>query len=119
MFEYHCWAVLPDFGDREAERRLGGELRARIAKLDEGARESFHVTNLNTLLVTASGLRNHAQPLVLGIFAWLAEQWPGSYGLMYVASEFPDPDGHWRFHVQKISDGRIEHLEDRYFEVRR
>jgi hypothetical protein len=37
---------------------------------------------------------------------------------MYVASEFPDPDGHWRFHVQKIGDGGIEYLEDRYFEIR-
>ena len=38
MYEYHCWAVLPDFGDREAERRLGEALRARIAALDDGTR---------------------------------------------------------------------------------
>ncbi len=117
MFEYHCWAVLPDFGDREAERRLDEELRTRIEALDEGSRESFHVTNLNTLLVTASGLRNHGQPWVLGVFEWIAEQWPGSYGLMYVAPDYPDPDGRWRFHVQKMGNGRIEYLEDRYFEA--
>lgn len=116
MFEYHCWAVLPDFGDREAERRLGEALRTRIAALDEGSRESFHVTTLNTLLVTASGLRNHGQPGVLGVFEWIAEQWPGSHGLMYVAPDYPDADGHWRYHVQKIGHGRIEYLEDRYFE---
>lgn len=115
MFEYHCWAVLPDFGDRDEERRLGEELNARIAELDDAARESFHVTNLNTLLVTASGLRNHAQGMVLGVFEWVAKAWPGSYGLLYVASEFPDADGQWRFHVQKFSSGRIEALEDRYF----
>lgn len=114
MYEYHCWAVLPDFGDREAEHRLGEELRARIAELDEGARESFNVTNLNTLLVTASGLRNHSQPMIMGVFEWLAQQWPGSYGLMYILPEHPDAGG-WGFYVRKISHGRIEHLDDRYF----
>lgn len=118
MYEYHCWAVLPDFGDREAEHRLGEELRARIAELDDGARESFNVTNLNTLIVSASGLRNHAQGMVLGIFEWVAERWPGSYGLIYVQPEHPDLDGTWRYHVQKISHGRVEHLEDRYFQER-
>lgn len=115
MYEYHCWAALPDFGDREAEERLERELRARIAELDEGAQASFNVTNLNTLLVSASGLRNHAQGMVIGVFEWLAKAWPGSYGLMYVMPEHPDADG-WRFHVQKISHGRVEHLEDRYFD---
>jgi hypothetical protein len=32
--------------------------------------------------------------------------------------KFPDADGHWRFHIQKISNGRIGYLEDRYFEIR-
>jgi hypothetical protein len=115
MYEYHCWAVLPDFGDREAERRLGDELRARIAGLDDGARESFNVTNLNTLLVTASGLRNHGQPLLLGVFEWITEAWPGSYGVMFLRSEYPDPDGNARFEVRKLGGGRIESLADHPF----
>jgi hypothetical protein len=114
MYEYHCWAVLPDFGDREAEGRLEQELRDRIAEVDEGSRESFNVTTLNTLMVAASGLRNHSQPFVIGVFEWIAENWPGSYGLLYIHPEHPDEDG-WRFHVQKISAGRMEYLEDRYF----
>lgn len=114
MYEYHCWAVVEGIHDLEAERALGEALRARIDALDDGARDSFHVTNLNALLVTASGVRNHAQGMVIGVFEWLAEQCPGCYGLMYIRPEFPDPDGRWRFHVQKISHGRIEHLEDRY-----
>lgn len=116
MFEYHCWAVLPDFGDRDAERRLEEELRARVADLEDAARESFNVTNLNTLMVNASGLRNHSQPLVLDVFEWVAAQWPGAYGLMYLWSEFPDADGQWRFHVRRIRNGKIEDLEDRYFQ---
>ncbi len=115
MYEYHCWAVLPDFGDREAERRLDDELRARIAELDDGARESFNVTNLNTLLVTASGLRNHGQPLVLGVFEWITRTWPGSYGVMFIRPEHPDADGNARYEVRKLGRGRIEFLEDHDF----
>lgn len=115
MYEYHCWAALPDFGDREEEDRLGDELRARIAELDDS---SFNVTTLNMLIVAASGLRNHSQPLVIAVFEWIAREWPGSYGLMYIAPEYPDADGQWRWHVGKIGDGTIEYLEDRYFEPR-
>ncbi|HEX8319069.1 Imm7 family immunity protein [Longimicrobium sp.] len=118
MFEYHCWAALPDFGDREAEMLLSEELRTRIDALEDGARESFNFTNLNARMVAASGLRNHSQPFVLDIFEWIAAEWPGSYGLMYVASEFPDEDGKWRWHVLKIGDCKTEHLEDRYFGTR-
>lgn len=114
MYEYHCWAMLPDFGDREAEHRLRDELDARIAQLDDGSRDSFHVTNLNALVVTASGLRNHAQGLLIGVFEWIATAWPGSYGLMHIRPEHPDADGQWRFHVLRMANGGIEHLEDRY-----
>lgn len=115
MFEYHCWAVVEGMNEPEAERALEEGLRARIAELEEGARESIHVTNLNVLLVTASGVRNHAQGPVLGVFEWIAQACPGCYGLMYVRHEMPEPDGTWPFHVRKFSNGRIEYLEDRYF----
>ena len=115
MFEYHCWAVVEGMHDPEAERALETELYARIAKLDDGARESFHVTNLNVMLVTASGVRNHAQGEALSVFEWLGRACPGCYGLMYVRHEFPEADGSWPFEVRKIADGTIEYLEDRYF----
>ncbi|HEX6040135.1 Imm7 family immunity protein [Longimicrobium sp.] len=114
MFEYHCWAVVEGLRDADAERALANALEARIAALDDGARGSFHVTNLNTLLVTASGVRNHAQGEVLDVFHWLARQCPGCYGLMYVRPEFPDPDGSWPFQVRQIRRGTVEYLEDRY-----
>jgi hypothetical protein len=115
MFEYHCWAVLEGIHDPEAERALETELYARIAQLDEAARESFHVTHLNVTLVTASGLRNHAQGEALSVFEWLGRACPSCYGLMYVRHEIPEPDGSWPFEVRKIADGTIEYLEDRYF----
>lgn len=115
MFEYHCWAVVEGIRDPEAERALEAELYARIAKLEEGARDSFHVTNLNVMLVTASGVRNHAHGEALSVFEWLGRACPSCYGLMYVRPEFPNPDGSWPFEVRKISDGTIEYLEDRYF----
>jgi hypothetical protein len=52
--------------------------------------------------------------MVTGFFEWLAEQWPGSYGLMYIRPEHPGVEG-WCYHVQKIGHGRVEYLEDRYF----
>jgi hypothetical protein len=115
MFEYHCWAVVEGTHDPEAERALEAELYARIAELDDGARDSFHVTNLNVMLVTASGVRNHGQGDALAVFEWLARSCPGCYGLMYIRHEHPEPDGSWPFEVRKLCDGGVEYLEDRYF----
>jgi hypothetical protein len=113
MFEYHCWAVVQADG-MEAERELVQELEERIAELSESSRKTFHLTYLNEVHVVASGLRNHAETEVIDVFHWLAERSPRSYGLLYIRNEHVEPDGTWRFEVQKLSRGRIEYLEDRY-----
>jgi hypothetical protein len=116
MFEYHCWAIAEPEGGIEAEDALASALEARIAELEEGARDSFHVTRLNALVVTASGLRNRYQGAVLGVFEWLARECPRAYGLMYHRGEDLGADGLYRFQVQRIHRGTIDHLEDRYFD---
>ena len=115
MFEYHCWAVVLTDG-LEAERELVQALKTRIAALSDASRETFHVTRLNEVHVIASGLRNHYEGEVLEVFHWLAGECPGCYGLLYFRHEHSDHDGKWRFRVQKISHGRVEDLEDRYFD---
>lgn len=113
MFEYHCWAVAePDpAGGIEADDALAAAVHARIAELEDGARESFHVTNLNTLVVTASGIRSRYQGQVLAVFEWLARECPLAYGLIYLRGPDAEED---RFQVWKIRRGTIESLEDRY-----
>jgi hypothetical protein len=115
MFEYHCWAMAEPEGGIEAEDALVRGLEAHIGELDEAARESFHVTRLNGLIVTASGLRNRYQGRVLAIFAWLARECPSAYGLIYHRGEDLGAGGLYRFEVQRIHRGTIEYLEDRYF----
>jgi Immunity protein 7 len=116
MFEYHCWAIAEPEGGIAAEDALARGLEARIEELEEAARESFHVTRLNALIVTASGLRNRSQRGVLAVFEWLARECPGAYGLIYHRGEDLGPDGLYRFQVQRIHRGTIESLEDRYFD---
>lgn len=116
MFEYHCWAVAePDpEGGIAADDALTRAVHARIAELEEGARASFHVTNLNTLLITASGVRSRYQGEVLAVFEWLARESPRAYGLIYLRGPDAGEDGLHRFQVRRIRRGTIEHLEDRY-----
>ncbi|HEX6369193.1 MAG TPA: Imm7 family immunity protein [Longimicrobium sp.] len=116
MFEYHAWTIAEPPGGLEAEDALADALQARIAELEEAARESFHVTRLNALTVTASGLRNRSQRGVLAVFEWLARECPQAYGLIYHRGEDPGEDGAYRFQVRRIHRGAIEHLEDRYFD---
>jgi hypothetical protein len=118
MFEYHCWAVAePDpAGGIEADDALTRAVQARIAELEDGARESFHVTNLNTLVIAASGVRSRYQGQVLAVFEWLARECPRAYGLIYLRGPDPGEDGAYRFQVQRIRRGTVESLEDRYFD---
>jgi hypothetical protein len=116
MFEYHAWAMAEPEGGIEAEDALADALHARIAELEEAARDSFRVTRLNALTVHASGLRNRYQGAVLAIFEWLARECPQAYGLIYFRGEDLGPDGLYRFQVQRIHRGTIEYLEDRYFD---
>jgi hypothetical protein len=116
MFEYHCWAVAePDpAGGIEADDALTRAVQARIAEMEDGARESFHVTNLNTLVITASGVRSRYQGEVLAFFSWLARVSPRAYGLIYLRGDDLAGDGLDRFQVQRIRRGTIEHIEERY-----
>jgi hypothetical protein len=116
MFEYHCWAMAEPEGGIEAEDALARGLEVRIAELEEAARESFNVSRLNALTVTASGLRNRYQGGVLAVFEWLARECPQAYGLMYVRGEDQGADGLYRFQVQRLYHGKLEYLEDRYFD---
>ena len=116
MFEYHCWAMAEPEGGIEAEDALARGLEARIAELEDAARESFNVSRLNALTVTASGLRNRYQGAVPSVFEWLARECPQAYGLIYHRGEDLGADGLYRFQVQRIFRGTIEHLEDRYFD---
>ena len=116
MFEYHAWMIAEPEGGPDAEEALARGLKARIAELEEAARESFNIRQLNALTVTASGLRNHNQGGVLSVFAWLARECPQAYGLIYHRGEDLGEDGQYRFQVQRLRNGKIEYLEDRYFD---
>lgn len=116
MFEYHAWMIAEPEAGSDAEGALARGLGERIAQLEEAAQESFNVTQLNALVVTASGLRNHYQGGVLSVFEWLARECPQAYGLIYHRGEGLGADGQYRFQVQRLRNGKIEYLEDRYFD---
>ena len=70
------------------------------------------------LLMSSSTNHRAKQPTILAVLSWLAENGPGSYGLVYVHDD--EDDGERRrggdhtnvFRVWRLLPGRVEELDD-------
>ena len=93
MFEFHGWAVLrmTYTSDDDAEEGEIGTVQNRltqeIAATEVANHFHFHDGFNGMASLTVFGLRNHRRKEVIDIFDWLAENAPGSYGLLYVRDD--------------------------------
>jgi len=117
MYEFNGWAVIEsNEGTDEADGELMERLVEHLDELDEQSRKHFHTAGfvLNGFRsVFVSGLRNHPQPDVMGLFDWLARRSRRCYGLLYVRDDsWGEPD---RFDVWRLQDGNVTHHDDPFF----
>ena len=119
MYEFNGWAVVEaDEGTEAADDELMDRLMAHIAGLPESTRDRI-LTAENVLngfrSITLSGLRNHPDPFIVGVFHWLAEQSHRAYGLLYVRDDsWGEPDA---FNVWKLERGKVTFHNDPFFTV--
>src|SRR5579871_6049602 len=113
MFEIHGWAAISSdtytIGDK-ADAHILAELREQIARLSaEPGIVAIHLDPfLNGLLstLTVTGLRNHRDERLLGLFRWIAEHSAGSYGMVWVSDDEKDPE--YEFRVWRLARGKLE-----------
>jgi hypothetical protein len=117
MYEFNGWAVVrSDEGSDEADGALFARLLEQIAGLPEMTRDRFHWDE-GTLnghwAILVSGLRNHGDPFVRGVFQWLADHSRRSYGLLHTRGDsWGEPD---RFEAWRLRDGELTLHEDPFF----
>jgi hypothetical protein len=119
MYEFHGWIVLR-YHTHDTNELLQDEACNKFTKyleeVDVGNIPSIQRRNgLDTWAI--SGLHNHFSNYVLEIFRWVAENLPGSYGLLYVHDDEDiqdEEDNSNTIVVWKISRGKLTQEKDNY-----
>jgi hypothetical protein len=120
MFEFHGWAVLRMTYiacDDEENKNIASilvELKHKIAYGNLVHHFCLHDGFNDMYSLTISGLRNHRQEEVIGLFAWLAKNAPGSYGLLYVLDDEDHRGEEYavNFRVFRLARGFLQELGD-------
>ena len=129
MFEFHGWANIQidydsPFIDRVHQIGAGPWYEAvkalRTAVND--AHDEFSLFDIQQcgngmLVLMAHGLRNHRFEPVIDLFRWVAENLPGSYGLLYIEDD-ELPDEETRFKAWRRANGRLTEHEDPFLSNR-
>lgn len=114
VFDYHGWAVVRDdtyHVDNGTLHATIEELRRRIDEFHDGSGiASVRAVN-GVFHVAVSGCPNHRHEDVLGLFPWLAEHAPGSFGLLYVWDD-EDPEFNNAYQVWCLRRGRTDRRLD-------
>ena len=120
--EYQGWATIQE-SYREADddemrlKEIVGALQARLTGLSLGLGH-FHFENFNGVWrLTVIGCRNHITgdwPEVLGLFRWIAEHAPGSYGMLSVINHEEEASLASAFDVHVLKKGRLVRTADVY-----
>lgn len=126
MFEFYGWACISS-DTNELNHAADGDLHTRlrhylgsferpgvVAHLDIGLNGSINV-------LSVAGCTNHRYQAAVDLFAWLAENGPGSYGLLYVQ----DDEDYQRtgdyanvFRVWRLARGTLQELDDPFLSPR-
>jgi hypothetical protein len=117
VYEFHgwinIWACDPDEGGlAEAEAAIVA-IRARLAQAEQEIGGWFEVrgTFNGQIVLVAHGLRNHRQAGPAELFRWVGEQYPLSYGLLYVHDD-EDPTRSNEFVVYRLAHGAVTEFAD-------
>ena len=123
MFEIYGWARIADsLTTNQTPIELLDELQKQI---DDMRREGWVVgrldRNLNDSIhaLTIVGSRNHRYAAVVDLFRWIAENAPGSYGLLYVWDDEDNRNDYNNcFRVWRLARGRLEEMDDPFLSPR-
>jgi hypothetical protein len=118
MFEFYGWAKLRSDtyeSTDEAMALLFAGVQSHLQQLRQDgivAHVDVGVDHFRVFLV--AGLRNHLYRPVFDLFEWIAENGPGSYGLLYV---WDDEDTHVAdysevFRVWRLARGELQEMDD-------
>lgn len=119
MFEFHAWIVITSYAqcdpnDRERDRPLLNTLAEKINGFDRAwsTVTTLH-EDLNGLrhVLTSNGVCNHRLEPLFELFEWLAENGPGSYGLLYFRDGEDEEDDN-RFRIWRLARGTIDKTWD-------
>ncbi|SFT13442.1 Imm7 family immunity protein [Paenibacillus sp. BC26] len=118
MYEHHGWIVLR-YHTQDTNEFLQGESYSKFKKyleeVDVGKLSNVKRQNGQDSW-TISGLDKHYSDHVLDIFNWVAENLPGSYGLLYVHDDedFEFEDKSNAFVVWKLARGKLTQEKDHF-----
>lgn len=127
MTEYHCWVNI-NYHSHDTDP----DLQAKCVALCESylathpylKEELYKIVKYNGMVTfLASGLHNHYDGYILEVFTWIAENAPGSYGLLYYQDdESDDTETGFRTYIMKkgtvtdkmddLLSPRIPNIED-------
>jgi Immunity protein 7 len=115
MFEFHGWAVLRyDIYEIETqpEEQLWLEFLQYLSEAAPDYQDIWTVNRLNgSDSFAINGLFNHRNEWVVDIFRWLAENSPGTYGVLYVWDD-EDTRNQNKFRVWRLARGNLIEFED-------
>lgn len=117
MYEFHGWISLsacdPDEGGLAEAQAAIAAIRLRLALTEQESGGWFEIreTFNGQIVVIAHGLRNHRQIGPLELFRWVGEQYPLSYGLLYVHDDEDATRGN-AFVVYRLAHGRVTEFAD-------
>ncbi|HEX2944949.1 MAG TPA: Imm7 family immunity protein [Clostridia bacterium] len=118
MYEVHGWAALR-YHTHDTDQVLRDEAFSRFVKYMEGIvidEDCYMISRKNGLdSFSVTRLHNHKYNVYVDIFKWIAENLPGSYGLLYIWDDVDvheEHDNSNKFVVWKLSRGKLEFEED-------
>jgi hypothetical protein len=120
MFEFHGWAVIQSTSGRRVFRPDGlyfpddellhEQLNAHIDQFNVREWVHFHRTVNGFASLTFSGLRNHRDERIVGVFKWLAVHAQRSYGFLFTRDA--EDEVYSQFRIFRLANGQFEALPD-------
>lgn len=121
MFEFHGWAVVQSTSGRRVFRADGlyfpddallhEQLEAHIDQLNVRKWVHFHRTLNGFASLTCSGLRNHRDESIFGVYKWLTLYGKRSYGFLFTR-DAEEQVCSSQFRIFRLANGQFEALPD-------
>lgn len=115
MYEFYGWAAL-NYHTHDTNELLKKETIVRFIEFIQSKeiKDIYMIKSRNGLdSFMISALHNHKHEYVFEIFSWIADNLPGSYGLLYIQDD-ESKDSFNKFIVYKLARGMLTKEEDYY-----
>ncbi|MEZ6068903.1 MAG: Imm7 family immunity protein [Pirellulales bacterium] len=116
MFEFHGWATI-QYHSHDTDAILQDRCWNRlVAHVEVTPNDFIRLQRYNGVdSLDIAGQHNHRAEYVIGLFQWVAENAPGSYGLLYVHDDEDRSRGidHSNcFRVWRLCRGQLDEFDD-------